>query len=62
MHYGITFKDGDEMHLGVTTRYASWTGVSNLKWELLLEELSKRTGVAIERTREPGAIARVVIS
>ena len=49
LHHGITFKDGDEMRLGVTTRHASWTGVSDLKWELVLAELSKRTGVAIER-------------
>lgn len=49
LHYGIAFKDGDEVRLGVTTRYANWTGVSDLKWELVLDELSKRTGVAIER-------------
>ena len=49
LHYGMTFAAGDEMHLGVTTRYASWTGVSDLKWKLVLDELSKRTGVAIER-------------
>ena len=49
MHYGIAFKDGDEIPLGVTTRYAGWTGVSDLKWELVLDELSTRTGVAIER-------------
>lgn len=59
LHYGTTFKDGDEMHLGVTTRYASWTGVSDLKWELVLDELSSRTGVAIERHvsgRSPTAV------
>ena len=50
LHYGINFRDGDEMHLGVTTRYASWTGVSDLNWKLVLDELSKRTGVAIERS------------
>ena len=49
LHFGITFKDGDEMHLGVTTRNASWTGVSDLEWERLLVELSQRTGIAIER-------------
>jgi hypothetical protein len=49
LHYGITFKGGDEMHLGVTTRNASWTGVSDLKWERVLDELSPRTGIAIER-------------
>ena len=62
LHYGTTFKDGDEMHLGVTTRYASWTGVSDLKWELVLDELSKRTGVAIERHTMGGAVARVITS
>jgi len=60
LHYGTTFKDGDEMHLGVTTRYASWTGVSDLKWDLVLDELSKRTGVAIERHTNGGAVARVI--
>jgi hypothetical protein len=49
LHYGITFNDGDEMQLGVTTRHASWTGVSDLKWELVLDELSARTGVPIYR-------------
>ena len=49
LHYGITFKDGDEMHLGVTTRNASWTGISDLKWERVLDKLSARTGIAIER-------------
>jgi hypothetical protein len=49
LHYGLTFKDGDEMHLGVTTRNASWTGISDLKWERVLDELSPRTGIAIER-------------
>ena len=37
------------MHLGVTTRNASWTGVSDLEWERLLVELSQRTGIPIER-------------
>ena len=49
LHYGITFKNGDEMHLGVTTRNASWTGISDLKWERVLDKLSARTGIAIER-------------
>ena len=45
----MTFKDGDEMHLGVMTRNASWTGISDLKWERVLDKLSARTGIAIER-------------
>jgi len=49
LHYGITFAGGEEMHLGVTTRNASWTGLSDFKWELVLDELRKRTGVAIKR-------------
>jgi hypothetical protein len=49
LHYGITFKDGDEMHLGVTTRNASWTGISDFEWERVLDKLSAQTGIAIER-------------
>jgi hypothetical protein len=51
LHYGITFSHGDELNLGVTTRNASWTGISDLDWERVVGELSRRTGITVERTR-----------
>jgi hypothetical protein len=49
LDYGITFKAGCEMNLGLKTRCASLTGVSDLEWERLIVVLSERTGIAIER-------------
>jgi hypothetical protein len=51
LHYGLTFKDGRDMPLGIMTKTASWTAISGLEWERLLEQLSQRTGVAIARKK-----------
>jgi len=50
IHYGITFKAGDQLHLGSTGRY-SVSHLGDLDWEQLLIELSRRSGVAIGRDK-----------
>jgi hypothetical protein len=47
LHYGLTFTNGREMHLGFKT--PSWGVVYGLDWERLLELLSRRIGIAITR-------------
>jgi len=44
----------------VMTRNASWTGISDLKWERVLDELCPRTGIAIERHKHGAQVAQVV--
>ena len=47
--YGITFKAGDQLHLGTKGRF--FTDLAALNWEALLAELSRRSGVAIDRDK-----------
>ena len=49
IHYGITFKAGDQLRLGTKGRYS--TDLAALDWEKLLIELSRRSGVAIDRDK-----------
>jgi hypothetical protein len=50
IHYGITFKTGDQLHLGSTGRYSA-SRLATLDWEQLLIELSRRSGIAISRSQ-----------
>jgi hypothetical protein len=50
IHYGVTFKAGDQLQLGSTGRF-SVSHLGDLDWEQLLIELSRRSGVAIGRDK-----------
>ena len=59
--YGITFKAGDQLHLGTKGRRLG-TDLAALDWEMLLMELSRRSGVAIDRHRLAIAPGRRAVS